>query len=445
MERADQSGAAAAISTTTAMRLPGVPLSWKGSERERANSFHSPNALSNGTMSRTPEPRHRHGGASRLLKFRRLFGFIKPDTARFWKRRLQSRKRPAYLLMDIVLCISFLVVMWWLFRWSKRPHQPSEAQLVRRLGPLAKPWAVLVQHEGAVSRLNNTILEEERLARCGGGKGAPVTACKEPLILAAHMLPSWTLHAVDLRCRDCTDIHTAEAAIRGQDLAQRYGVFATSSAPLGRVGPMLLAMASVTDDVNVRAELRRWEWLRRVYGEGFPTAGDGAGATAPPRTPYLAVMGIPSTDQPARAALREAQRKTWLGYQEVARTENHFDAALLQLYLFAAVEPAVPADVTPDAPGTAPSAMKGSAPPSIFASLCHNTATLLPSVREYGAASCALAADSVGTEGLVLDIERRRVALRRAWQHTDVVNSPCDRVVRACHAEEGQRPPCWPI
>ncbi|KAG5488165.1 hypothetical protein LSCM4_08142 [Leishmania orientalis] len=339
--------------------------------------------------------------------------------------------------MDIMLCLTFLVVMWWLFRWSKRPPQASEEQLVRRLGPLAAPWAVLVQHEGAASRLNNTILEEERLARCSGGKSVPMTPCKEPLILAPHMLPAWTLRVVDVRCPDCTDIHTAEAAVRGQYLAQRYGVFATSSAPLGRVGPMLLAMASVTDDVDVRAELRRWEWLRHVYGEGFPTVGDGAEAAARPRSPYLAVMGIPSTDQPARVALREAQRKTWLGYQEVARTENHFDAALLQLYLFAAVEPAVPVEMAGDAQTSVASTVKGTAHTSISASLCRNIASLLPSVREYGATSCALAADSAAADDFIVDIERRRVGLRHAWQYTDVVSSPCDRVIRAYHAVEG--------
>ncbi|KAG5508388.1 hypothetical protein JIQ42_08126 [Leishmania sp. Namibia] len=394
--------------------------------------------MPSGTMSRSPELQYRRGGLWRLSSlFRRLVGSLKPDAARFGRRRVEGRKRLAYLLMDLMLCLTFLVVMWWLLRWLKRPHQASEEQLVRRLGPLAAPWAVLVQHEGAESRLNHTILEEERLARCGGGKSAPMAACKEPLILAPHMLPAWTLHAVDVRCPDCTDIHTAEAAVRGQYLAQRYGVFATSSAPLGRVGPMLLAMASVTDDVDVRAELRRWEWLRHVYGEGFPTVGDGAEAAARPRSPYLAVMGIPSTDQPARVALREAQRKTWLGYQEVARTENHFDAALLQLYLFAAVEPEVPVEMMGEAQTSVASPVKGTAHTSTSASLCRSTASLLPSVREYGAASCALAADSAAADGFVVDIERRRVGLRHAWQYTDVVSSPCDRVVRAYHAVEG--------
>ncbi|KAG5473943.1 hypothetical protein CUR178_04053 [Leishmania enriettii] len=420
------------------MLFPGVSRARVRNGWARASHIICSSAMPNGTMSRSPEPQHRRGVPRRLSSpFRRLVGSLKPDAARFWRRRLEGRKRPVYLLMDVMLCIAFLVVMWWLFRWSKRPHQASEEQLVWGLGPIAAPWAVLVQHEGAASRLDKTILEEERLARCGGGKSAPMEACKEPLILAPHMLPAWTLHAVDVRCPDCTDIHTAEAAVRGQYLAQRYGVFATSSAPLGRVGPMLLAMASVTDDLDVRAELRRWEWLRHVYGEGFPTVGDGAEAAARPRSPYLAVMGIPSTDQPARVALREAQRKTWLGYQEVARGDNGFTGALLQLYLFAAVEPAVPVEMAADARTSVATTVKGTAHTSTSASLCHNTASLLPSVREYSAASCALAAESAAADDFVVDIERRRVGLRHAWQYTDVVSSPCDRVVRAYPPVEG--------
>ncbi|CAJ1015647.1 hypothetical protein IOCL2690_000081100, partial [Leishmania lindenbergi] len=139
--------------------------------------------------------------------------------------------------------------------------------LVNLQDPERGPWSVLVQHEGAVDRLSKVILVEEWLARCSS-RGTPVTECNEPLLLLPHMLPAWTLHVVEEGCADCTDQQTYASAVEGVVLQARHAVFATSAAPLGRVGPMLLAMASVTDDVDVRAELPQWEWLRHVHGSG---------------------------------------------------------------------------------------------------------------------------------------------------------------------------------
>ncbi|KAG5508387.1 hypothetical protein JIQ42_08125 [Leishmania sp. Namibia] len=275
------------------------------------------------------------------------------------------------------------------------------------------PWSVLVQHEDAVARLNVT-----HRAPCG----SRWESC-DSVRIGAAFLPSWTLRVVERDCAWCLDTGSYKAAVEGVVLQPHHGVFATSSAPLGRVGPMLLAMASVTDDVDVRAELRRWEWLRHVYGEGFPTVGDGAEAAARPRSPYLAVMGIPSTDQPARVALREAQRKTWLGYQEVARGDNGFTGALLALYVFAATE-------------LAPGAAAGKA----AAAAAHSGATaadamrgrlrvLLPTAAEYRAATEAQLAmamqassiDAVAGERYV----QRRMELRRNWRTAAMGDTPC--------------------
>ncbi|CAG9567171.1 phosphoglycan beta 1,3 galactosyltransferase [Leishmania major strain Friedlin] len=363
------------------------------------------------------------------------------DATRMWRRRAGPRKRPAGLLVDMALYLSCLLVMWWLLRWLKRSHQPSEAQLVRHLGRLSHPWAVVVQHEDAVGRLSTRVLEEERRARCGRGPAVRVGACNASLLLSPHMLPSWTLRVVERDCADCTDRQTHDSAVQGVELQPQHAVYATSSAPLGRVGPMLLAMTSVTDDVNVRTELPQWEWLRHVYGEGFPTVGGAGEGAAQPRRPYLAVMGIPSTDQPARAALREAQRRTWLTYQEVARTENHFDATLLALYVFAAVEPGVSLDTPTNGKTTAAEPVRGVAHVTDSAKRCYNRSALLPNFTEYGAASQALAAGSATAGGLVEGVERRRVALRSSWQLEDVVSSPCDRVIRLPYAEEGAATP----
>ncbi|CAJ1039660.1 hypothetical protein Q4I32_000605, partial [Leishmania shawi] len=138
--------------------------------------------------------------------------------------------------------------------------------LVNLQDPERGPWSVLVQHEDALQRLNFTHQQ-----RCRVGS----MLC-DPLVVGAAFLPSWTLHVVEKGCADCTDQQTYASAVEGVVLQARHAVFATSAAPLGRVGPMLLAMASVTDDVDVRAELPQWEWLRHVHGSGFPAVGGGA-------------------------------------------------------------------------------------------------------------------------------------------------------------------------
>ncbi|TPP43084.1 hypothetical protein CGC21_29910 [Leishmania donovani] len=412
----------------SSMRCSGTSFSCEGYAQERLVSFSSSNTTPHQTTSRSTEPAHRCACHSRLPRqLSRLCGCMKLGATRLWRRRAGLRKRPVCLFVGVALYISCLLVTWWLLRWLKRSHQPSEAQLVRRLGPLSHPWAVLVQHEGAVGRLNTRILEEERRARCGSGPAVSVGACNESLILSPHMLPSWTLHVVEKDCADCTDRQTHDSAVEGVELQPQHAVYATSSAPLGRVGPMLLAMTSVTDDVNVRTELPQWEWLRHVYGEGFPTAGGAGEGAAQPRTPYLAVMGIPSTDQPARAALREAQRRTWLTYQEVARTENHFDAALLALYVFAAVEPKVAPNASESSSASARNGTSAAEPRR------GRLSALLPTTAEYKAATEALLAATAQAEGIddLADegIVQRRMELRRDWNIAAVEDTPCAEVV----------------
>ncbi|CAM41415.1 phosphoglycan beta 1,3 galactosyltransferase [Leishmania braziliensis MHOM/BR/75/M2904] len=339
------------------------------------------------------------------------------------------------MAVTVATCVLFLLLSVSLICVFGRrsPQKRLLSAATRKLMEEMRGWtqgiSVLVQHEGAVERLNLTA------AQRGSIVGSALDGAGEAHRLSAHMLPAWTLHVVEEGCADCTDQQTYASAVEGVVLQARHAVFATSAAPLGRVGPMLLAMASVTDDVDVRAELPQWEWLRHVHGSGFPAVGGAAGGSAPPRAPYLAVMGIPSTDQRPRAALREAQRKTWLAYQEVARRDNHFTGALLALYVFAAAEPMVPVDLASDEQ-TRSATMKGYAQDNASTPFHHTTA-LLPSLREYDAASCVLATGNTTGDCAAEDFAPRRVVLRRGWQSAGIPSPPCDRVLRTSGSSEG--------
>ncbi|KAG5512098.1 hypothetical protein JKF63_07562 [Porcisia hertigi] len=337
------------------------------------------------------------------------------------------RKRLELLFTDIALFIIFLLVTWWLLSLLKHPLPASEAQLVRRLGQHPHPLSVIVHHDHPVCGLNIASLHKRRRASCSPGKNDATESCNEPLRMLPYMLPAWTLRVVDPNCTDCTDVDTVDAALGDQFLTAGYAVFATPAAPLGRVGPMLLAMASVTDDVDVRAELQHWEWLRYVYGAGFPTVDGHAEAGAHRVAPYLAVLGIPSTDQPARAALREAQRQTWLTYQEVARRDNRFTGALLPLYLFAAVEPLIDRNASIDDASVAQDhaatsvARKG------------GMRILLPTTTEYRAASDALMkiarSGNVSHDVSDMGYAQRRVELRKDWRFAAVDDTPCASII----------------
>jgi phosphoglycan beta-1,3-galactosyltransferase len=334
-------------------------------------------------------------------------------------------------------------------------------------------WSVLIQHEDAMSRMPLTaeqrtcLITMDDAQDCGVGR----------VHMSRGLLPSWTLAFVQPLCTDCMFRRSYARTVDGVKLFPKHGVVATSAAPLGRVGPMLYAMSSVTNDINVQEELPRWSWLAHVY-PNFPTVTSGATENTDevheaPR-PYLAVMGVPSTDQPARVALRTAQRATWMRYQEVARTENNFEGALLPLYLFAATEmtsesPATTAEVKegddvaagpleadPEAnemdnedaaaqttqPTTTTTTSTTSTPaPPPEVSMCGRTDVLLPTVREFQRASSLFArlpgagAQEQG-KGPDRDMSddsfvQRRVVLRSDYPSADVLESPCRGVVEA--------------
>jgi phosphoglycan beta-1,3-galactosyltransferase len=345
--------------------------------------------------------------------------------------------------------------------------KPSTTTAAPAVDEKRSTWGVLVQHEDIIHRL--------RLhKRCG--RATATNPCPT-LYVDPRKLPSWTLHAIPRDCVDCTDPGLYAATTNGTKLQAHHGVFASTTGPLGRVGPMLYAMSSVTNDINVQEELPRWSWLAHVY-PNFPTVTSGATENTDevheaPR-PYLAVMGVPSTDQPARVALRTAQRATWMRYQEVARTENNFEGALLPLYLFAATEmtsesPATTAEVKegddvaagpleadPEAnemdnedaaaqttqPTTTTTTSTTSTPaPPPEVSMCGRTDVLLPTVREFQRASSLFArlpgagAQEQG-KGPDRDMSddsfvQRRVVLRSDYPSADVLESPCRGVVEA--------------
>ncbi|CAJ1985672.1 SCG3 / Side chain galactosyltransferase [Leishmania donovani] len=194
----------------------------------------------------------------------------------------------------------------------------------------------------------------------------------------------------------------------GNQRLEGLSVFATTSAPLGLMGPMLFAMASVTDDVDVATELPRWQWVIQSYAQQrrFVHSPQSRGTGERPR--HLIVMGIPSTDQPKRYPLRDAQRATWLTYREVARTENNFTGALLQLYVFAAAER--------DSEDTTHSTV--------------DVAQLAPTVSEYAAATAQHLAAEGGDVNSAPTYVQRRVVLRDGWRDIPrsddaVWKSPC--------------------
>ncbi|KPA74896.1 phosphoglycan beta 13 galactosyltransferase putativephosphogly [Leptomonas pyrrhocoris] len=308
--------------------------------------------------------------------------------------------------------------------------------------------------------------------------------------LQPSQLPSWTLFSIEKDCQECIEVDGYAAAVAGADAVPprsiftstkkekdkgaaagvptrtqrqplpppsssilQQGVFATSSAPLGRIGPMLLAIASVTDDVAVVEELRKWPWIPHVARRGELLRGAQRGA--PPA--HLAVLGIPSTDHPARAALRDGQRTTWLSYSDVARAENGFTGKLLALFIFSASEPphvrADPRGTTTEKTAAAPffSSWRTPDPLAKYISrdarrLGDDVSLMLPTVADFTAAAEYYALTSVLARqekswttatktaaaaarppaAWASSYMQRRMTLRRDWQRTDSADSPCD-------------------
>ncbi|CAJ1993357.1 side chain galactosyltransferase / SCG4 [Leishmania donovani] len=324
---------------------------------------------------------------------------------------LRSQIQKRFLVALAVLLALIVMVHWAIIELTinvgsqqKRSIRLSKEAARRSEFPL--PFSVLVQHETAVERLTTT------------QRGLAASETDSLVRLDPDQLPSWTLRVIDEDCTMCFDNVTYASAVAanagrsadmtGNQSLERLPVFATTSAPLGLMGPMLFAMASVTDDVDVAAELPRWQWVTRSYAQQrrFVHASQSRGTGERPR--HLIVMGIPSTDQPKRYPLRDAQHVTWRAYREVARTDNNFTGALLQLYVFAAAER--------DSEDTTHSTV--------------DVAQLAPTVSEYAAATAQHLAVDDGDVNSAPTYVQRRVVLRDGWRDIPrsddaVWKSPC--------------------
>ncbi|KAG5487927.1 hypothetical protein LSCM1_08242 [Leishmania martiniquensis] len=361
-------------------------------------------------------------------------------------RRRKWRLRLRVFLLSFMVCLTLVLV----------GLAGSVARLLRQ--PQVPEWnstlSVLVQHENAPRRMRLRHSEKVKWIQ----------------------LPSWTLRVVPASCEDCLDNemyaiavqravdglermyredkerllaewqapqkprhnHTADGgagaaaavAIDSQDATAAlpstaayeeflkakggpYAVFANTGAPLGRIGPMLFAMRSVTDDVDVAAELPRWRWLQHTR------ISSNDGAAKPP--PYVAVMGIPSADTVFHAQLRAAQRSTWFRYSAVARRENDFAGRLLPLYIFTAPEH----EATPDPTWVGQDEDVGPAAAAEF---------YRPTMQEFTDASnfhraLAASASSRGTASGSWSYRQRRMSLRPEWRTSDLTSSPCAHVV----------------
>ncbi|KAK7195269.1 phosphoglycan beta 1,3 galactosyltransferase 4 [Novymonas esmeraldas] len=334
------------------------------------------------------------------------------------KSRVPARRRHNWRRVVLLVTPALLLLVVWLQFFivfsaaseALKPPLPQSSSLPLPVLPingtlaLHRTFSVVVHHGSALQRLTPA-----HRVRVGGDAGNSGEAR-----LSLSQLPSWTLRVVNDSCATCFDTPTYGTAVAGMLVDMRNGgknktqkkpaplpVFATTSAPLGLTGPLLFAMASVTDDVDVAAELRRWPWVTRSYAQLRTGAYSGA-----PR--HLMVMGIPSTDQPKRYPLRDGQRATWMTYREVARAENDFTGALLPLYVFAAAER--------DSDGQSSSGTL-------------DMGQLTPTVGEYVAAS----AQRRGTNSVPVEYEQRRVVLREGWRDIPrsdaaVWESPCAAV-----------------
>ncbi|CAJ07085.1 phosphoglycan beta 1,3 galactosyltransferase 1 [Leishmania major strain Friedlin] len=323
--------------------------------------------------------------------------------------RLHTRQRR---LVALAVLLALIVMVHWVisqFTTNVGSQQKSSIELLNEANreyESSSPFSVLVQHESAVERLTTT---QRGLAASGAGSLAR---------LDRDQLPSWTLRVIDEDCTMCLDNVTYASAVAadagrstnktGHHKQKGLSVFATTSAPLGLMGPMLFAMASVTDDVDVAAELPRWQWVTWSYAQQRRFVHTSQSRSTGERPRHLIVLGIPSTDQPMRYPLRDAQRATWLTYREVARTENNFTGALLQLYVFAAAEH--------DSEDSTHSAV--------------DMVQLAPTVSEYAAATEQHLAVEGGDVNNAPPYLQRRVVLRDGWRDIPrsddaVWRSPC--------------------
>ncbi|CBZ14693.1 phosphoglycan beta 1,3 galactosyltransferase 2 [Leishmania braziliensis MHOM/BR/75/M2904] len=340
----------------------------------------------------------------------------------FVVQAVHSRTRRRRLVALIILPV-LMVTLYYIGSCATASHprqNHSSIELQRKLATVSDrdTFSVLVQHESALQRLASA--QHALDAAAADGK----------VRLRSDQLPSWTLRVIGKNCMMCFDRVTYGAAVAGgygemaggrpDQEAKGLPVFATTSAPLGLMGPMLFAMASVTDDVDVAAELPLWPWVSRSYAQQCHLANASLRKSKSTQPQHLVVMGIPSTDQPMRYPLRDAQRATWLTYREVARAENNFTGALLQLYVFAAAERR-----SDDSPRDTV-----------------DTAQLAPTVNEYAAASLQRLALEGGDAANAPSHVQRRVVLRDGWRDVSkadgaVWGSPCIGVKASVVSPEG--------
>ncbi|AYU78463.1 phosphoglycan beta 1,3 galactosyltransferase 4 [Leishmania donovani] len=337
----------------------------------------------------------------------RFCGHPRRSAAQCLRSQIQKRFLVALaVLLALIVMVHCAISRFTINVGSQQKRSIRLSKEAARRSEFPSPFSVLVHHETAVERLTTT------------QRGFAASETDSLVRLDPDQLPSWTLRVIDEDCTMCFDNVTYASAVAanagrstdrtGNQSLERLPVFATTSAPLGLMGPMLFAMASVTDDVDVAAELPRWQWVTRSYAQQrrFVHASQSRGTGERPR--HLIVMGIPSTDQPKRYPLRDAQHVTWLTYREVARTENNFTGALLQLYVFAAAER--------DSEDTTHSTV--------------DVAQLAPTVSEYAAATAQRLAVDDGDVNSAPTYVQRRVVLRDGWRDIPrsddaVWKSPC--------------------
>ncbi|KPA74856.1 unspecified product [Leptomonas pyrrhocoris] len=331
--------------------------------------------------------------------------------------RCRHRRLQCVLLLIFLLCLLSMLLLIpavhgiLCFSPNSAPSSPTPPpQHAVKSSPSPPLWSVLVHHKDAV----------DRFSQFPRGRCFLFFFC-EPVRWTLQ-LPSWTLHVVDPACVECTDRGSYAEALPATSPALELAngaVFASPAAPLGRIGPMLLAMASVTNAVNIAAETPKWAWMQ-FANSGAPRL------ARPVRAPYLAVMGVPSTDNANRASLREAQRQTWMSYSEVARASNGFRGALLVLHLLAHVEPV---------------GQSKSATASTVALLAPvNASHLLPSRAEWVTLSSvrlatekamAAATEQGGATVPRVRYTMPRMALRADWPSVHGYDSPCSHAYRA--------------
>ncbi|GET86129.1 phosphoglycan beta 1,3 galactosyltransferase 1 [Leishmania tarentolae] len=334
-----------------------------------------------------------------------------PEVPAQFLRPYTQRRR----LVELAILFGFLATAYWSFKIFSNGVDSREQPPIQlptdavHTGASLSLFSVVVQHESAFQRLK---VSQPDLASADADSLTRVNL---------DVLPSWTLRLIKQDCTMCFDNVTYAPAVdtdlgrstdkKENQSVEAFHVFARTSAPLGLMGPMLFAMASVTDDIDFSVELPRWNWVTWSYEQQHRFVRGSNSASIGQRPRHLIVMGVPSTDHSTSSALRDAQRSTWLTYREVARSDNNFTGALLQLYIFSGGKPYPESKVYPPV----------------------DMAQLAPTVSEYVAASAQRLAVQNRDFNNATSYVQRRVVLRDGWRGMErdndtVWKSPCTGV-----------------